>query len=562
VLVADNTYYENINFKGKAITVASYYLIDGDTTHINNTIIDGSQPTKPDSGSVVFFVSGEDTTSVLCGFTITNGSGTETTFLIDTQVFCKAGGGIFCFNSGARITNNKITNNAIISPDKWVLGGGLAALPYESTAYVILQDNQIMRNTITANANHIFGGGMLVWCNAKLVNNIISFNFVTQNATDEIAQAGSGGVDIWCYNQNLIMERNKIAHNSIRSYSNRSNSTAFAGGCVIQGCQGRFTQNEVSHNEIWVKEYKNAVSIGIEISETADSFIAEGNIIRDNKITNGDGRGGGVGIVNCGSSMINNIITGNAATRGGGIFVTHDSTKFRLINNTITNNQASEYGGGIDVRSSADLFLMNSIIWDNQAPTDAAIHIHDNGTVQAAYCDIQGGWSGTMNINADPLFADTLFHLSDGSLCIGTGIHSYDFAGGIVCNCPPTDYDGNPRPNPVDEFVDMGAFETEFLKTGVEDKRELNPANFTLEQNYPNPFNPSTNIEFALPKPAFVTFKIYNLLGEEVATLVAEKREVGIHRLNWDARALASGVYVYRLKAGEFMQCKKLILMQ
>jgi CubicO group peptidase (beta-lactamase class C family) len=85
---------------------------------------------------------------------------------------------------------------------------------------------------------------------------------------------------------------------------------------------------------------------------------------------------------------------------------------------------------------------------------------------------------------------------------------------------------------------------------------------FALRQNYPNPFNPSTTFEFALPKAAFVTLKVYNLLGEEVATLIAEKRSAGIHRLNWDARGLASGVYLYRLQAGEFVQTKKLILLR
>jgi len=85
---------------------------------------------------------------------------------------------------------------------------------------------------------------------------------------------------------------------------------------------------------------------------------------------------------------------------------------------------------------------------------------------------------------------------------------------------------------------------------------------FNLQQNYPNPFNPSTTIEFALPKSAFVTLKVYNLLGEEVATLIAEQRSAGIHWFNWDAGGLASGVYLYRLEAGNFVQSKKLILMR
>ena len=78
VLVADGTYYENIKYKGKAITVASLFLVDGDTSHISKTIINGSRPSHPDSGSVVSFVNGEGLNSVLCGFTITGGTGTYT----------------------------------------------------------------------------------------------------------------------------------------------------------------------------------------------------------------------------------------------------------------------------------------------------------------------------------------------------------------------------------------------------------------------------------------------------------------------------------------------------
>jgi hypothetical protein len=101
----------------------------------------------------------------------------------------------------------------------------------------------------------------------------------------------------------------------------------------------------------------------------------------------------------------------------------------------------------------------------------------------------------------------------------------------------------------------------DFITTIKQTSNDL-PKEFRLEQNYPNPFNPSTTIVFALPKSALVNLKIYNLLGEEVTTLITEQQAAGIHKLNWDARGLASGVYLYRLEAGEFMQTKKLILMR
>ena len=95
VLVSEGTYYENINFSGKAITVASLFILDDDTSHISKTIIDGSQPSHSDSGSVVYFISGEDTTSVLFGFTITGGTGTLTP-APDLPITLRIGGGIIC----------------------------------------------------------------------------------------------------------------------------------------------------------------------------------------------------------------------------------------------------------------------------------------------------------------------------------------------------------------------------------------------------------------------------------------------------------------------------------
>ena len=86
---------------------------------------------------------------------------------------------------------------------------------------------------------------------------------------------------------------------------------------------------------------------------------------------------------------------------------------------------------------------------------------------------------------------------------------------------------------------------------------------FLLMQNYPNPFNPTTNIEFSIPKSEFVTLKVYNILGEEVATLVAEKLAAGSYKYDWSRTAgMASGVYLYRIQAGTFQQIKKMILIK
>jgi len=93
---------------------------------------------------------------------------------------------------------------------------------------------------------------------------------------------------------------------------------------------------------------------------------------------------------------------------------------------------------------------------------------------------------------------------------------------------------------------------------------ELNaiPTEFSLSQNYPNPFNPSTTIEFSLPKEADVILKVYNLLGQEVATLLSTQMKAGYHKVKFDASGISSGVYLYKIQSGDFSAVKKLILLK
>ena len=79
---------------------------------------------------------------------------------------------------------------------------------------------------------------------------------------------------------------------------------------------------------------------------------------------------------------------------------------------------------------------------------------------------------------------------------------------------------------------------------------------------YPNPFNPATTISYTLPEAAFVSMKVYSLLGEEVATLVNANQPAGTHQVHFDAAGLPSGVYFYRLSAGSFSATRKLMLVR
>lgn len=86
-----------------------------------------------------------------------------------------------------------------------------------------------------------------------------------------------------------------------------------------------------------------------------------------------------------------------------------------------------------------------------------------------------------------------------------------------------------------------------------EDLDSLAPAGYTLEANYPNPFNPSTKISFTIPKADHVTLVVYNMLGKEVSTLVDSDLGAGTHTITFDAKSLASGTYIYRIRSGEFV---------
>ena len=100
------------------------------------------------------------------------------------------------------------------------------------------------------------------------------------------------------------------------------------------------------------------------------------------------------------------------------------------------------------------------------------------------------------------------------------------------------------------------------LTTGIEDENDKIPTEFSLNQNYPNPFNPSTTISYQLPTNAQVTLKVYNVLGDEVASLINEEKLEGSYLVNFNAAQLSSGIYFYQIKAGSFYETKKMILMK
>ncbi|MBZ0200796.1 MAG: T9SS type A sorting domain-containing protein [Ignavibacteriaceae bacterium] len=98
--------------------------------------------------------------------------------------------------------------------------------------------------------------------------------------------------------------------------------------------------------------------------------------------------------------------------------------------------------------------------------------------------------------------------------------------------------------------------------TEVKQVDKTAPNNFVLMQNYPNPFNPTTTISFSLPAKSFVSLAVFNAQGKEVSMLINEELSAGYYSKKWNGMNLSSGVYYYRLEAGQFIETKKLILLK
>jgi hypothetical protein len=249
------------------------------------------------------------------------------------------------------------------------------------------------------------------------------------------------------------------------------------------------------------------------------------------------------------------------------------------MNNTIVFNSAA-HGGGICCNNNSDPIFINNITWGNTSPDGNQVNLLDTQSdPHFLYCDIQGGREGfggngagtnytgiyENNIDLDPLLRDTTsgdYRLSDLSHCIGAGFDSVEVLG-IWYHAPATCIVGNPRPSPVDSRPDIGACESPLSapgSTGVEETHI--PARFLLLQNYPNPFNPTTAVSYQLSAVSDVKLVIFDMLGREVAVLVKEKQNPGRYEVQFDASRLASGVYFYRLEAGQFVSTRKLVVLR
>ena len=579
VLVADGLYYENLDFLGKKpLMVASHFLIDGDTNHINNTIIDGSQPDDPNFGSVVTMITEEDTTSILCGFSITGGTGTYI-----AEIDSRLGGGIL-LTFGGKLLNNHIEYNTITHND-WSAGGGVAVVgPTSPAPFGVLRGNRIAHNKAISLNNEADGGGV-----ANMYNLVLVDNEIIANEASGPYRGDGGGVFIhgdWGH-IDLEIRNNKIKYNKAISDSEMTDIVLSGGMDIFNDCSGIVSGNDISYNEIEVSIdawcYGTGVLVQLKDIPSPD-FVFENNMISNNTFSGGFCAGGGLCIYESGGTYQNNVIRNNEGTHGGGITIAYnsDTNQVIMINNTLSGNTAT-WGGGMYLESGNSLAI-NSIIWGNEAQWSPSIYIYPDlpGMLEVVYSDVEGDdvWPGDGNISEDPGFLDDDLHIAENSPCEDMGTEDYHFEGNWYY-APEFDFEGTPRP--YDEGFDIGADECNVI-TGLP-VISSDQSQALSVMIYPNPAFLRSEIRYqvggqqsaACPEESRrrrdklrdegsavggnVKLTLHDITGKQILFLADQAQAAGEHVVDFDVSGLPAGIYVVRLEAGEAVVTEKMVVM-
>ena len=302
-LVAPGEYHENINFNGKSIFLSSLYELDADTSHISSTIIDGGSSFL----SVVTMTECLDTNSVLNGFTIIGGRGTN---IPESNIGLPAsvGGGVYV-SGGGKVINNRIINNHI-SSIREIYGGGIYIdtdySTSEESGIVLVCNNVIAGNTLDGH-DFVWGAGLSIVGNgtAMVRNNKISSNSALGQST-----VVGGGISI-IVDGSVVLSRNVINANSIEVI-NPIDYVSGGGGLFIWGDSPVIINNVIYDNN--APYGGGIVAFGFE---AGFNFRLINNTIADNQASR---KGGGLYLTNGHCTAINNIIWGNLASVDNDIY--------------------------------------------------------------------------------------------------------------------------------------------------------------------------------------------------------------------------------------------------
>jgi hypothetical protein len=268
-------------------------------------------------------------------------------------------------------------------------------------------------------------------------------------------------------------------------------------------------------------------------------------------------------------------------TRFGGDGTGESKGRYRVVNNTIVLGTSAAFrlfDGLESVEMHNNVFASSTgtpapIVRTVEAVWTAGEQISgQNNWVQNGLTQAPAGWTGTVsgaqpgfrNFGSDDLTPAEGSPLINGGTSAPQSPQEFSFPSPLF---PPAAHPpqhtllvpGSAVPRPLIGLPDIGAFEFQ-QSTNVAQAEE--PAEYRLEQNYPNPFNPTTVISYQLSVVSEVRLVVYDLLGQEVAELVNKKKAPGSYEVKFDAARFSSGVYIYRLTAGDFVQSRTMVLVR
>jgi hypothetical protein len=374
-------------------------------------------------------------------------------------------------------------------------------------------------------------------------NNTILCGFTIQSGF-----AASGG-GIFISGSNPVITSNVIQYNEAFETNG-----GYGGGIACIYSNAIITDNRIRHN--YASGPLGGFGGGIYIAYSLPSVI--NNVVSNNL---GDWGGGGFYVYFSTLTINNNIIVGNTGSFGGGGLYLNESSPY-IVNNVISGNEASwTAGGGIYGENNSNPIIVNSIIWLNEALEGEPDIMIAEGIPTVAYCNIFGGWAGEGNTSLDPHFRNPN----------GSDFHLMATYCGDSEDSPLIDMG---HPDIIDSLLDcdwglgglgsdMGAYGGgDSIQVEIENPTMLIPHEIVLYQNYPNPFNAITLIKYELPVNTHVFIDIYDILGRKVATVQDGSQSAGYHEVIWNADDLSSGVYLYKLRGGDFIEARKMLLLR
>ena len=461
VLVSPGTYVENLDFLGKAITVIS---TDGPGV----TTIDGDG-----LDSVVKFEDGEDATSVIEGFTITNGSA-------DT------GGGINCVGAFPTIINNTISGNVSTGN-----GAGIAFIEGANPADIGVVENNTISNNISGG---YYGGG--VYC----YNYSVIPAFVDNTFTENQDGGWGGGLYVGSFGTpSVVVTGNTMSGNYASSPGGGAsifggtqtvdgntivNNTSASGGAgawigAFNGGNATLTNSTVSGNTgswgggVYIGSYYDGALMG---SDPELPLTVSNCTISNNTATSTDYGGGGISAYYGTITLSNTLLVNNtsAAYGGGALLYSFYSSVGPTVLNTTASGNSATYGGGVYFASYSST-LSNSIVWDN---TGGQLYQYGGPVnIAADFNDIMGGYVGTGNIDDDPLFVSGPggdFFLSQ--IPAGQGADSPAVDAGNPATPPfgTTRTDAGPDSGVIDMGFHRATVEGEFLRGDIDGNGTVN----------------------------------------------------------------------------------------